>query len=216
MEELKKALKKVKVIILIYVLSLFCLIIGSTFFAHFTIIAILFSLTFPFFIVGLVVYYCIQHKKYRERVILSKPKRRFRYLDSFYYMRKFRTNGETDVIYFVLHIIQDIDTERIYALDAKATNGHFQSIWGDVKILKGVGLRTNWKEVYFKEEGVFWVDEEIYDCYSYDVEDVVIKYFGNEHRVNINNELFHRNPEYDKFLLGKATFIRGFAEFNIN
>ena len=32
----------------------------------------------------------------------------------------------------------------------------------------------------------------------------------------INNELFHTNPEYDVSLLDKATFIMGFAEFNID
>ncbi|MBO5142471.1 MAG: hypothetical protein J6C46_05660 [Clostridia bacterium] len=211
MKRVEKAFRNVKVTVTIFGVIFIGSVIGDIFFE--TNISILCFFSFPFVIGGVLLYYYLQLKKYREDVLLSKPKRRFKYLDSFYYEKIVHT-GESRRRreYFVIHILEDVDTERIYAIDAKATNGHLQKILEDVKIVKGAGR----EKIRYHEEGIFWLDQEFNDCFYYDGEDVIIKYFGAEQRVNINNELFHTNPEYDVSLLDKATFIMGFAEFNID
>lgn len=216
MKGLEKALQIVKTLGLTYVISFFVTLILGTVFVPLLFLAWLLLAIGPFFMIGIIVYYYTQLKKYGKEVLVNKPKRKFKYLDSFYYKRIFKIGGRTKRIYFVLHIIEDIDTERIYAIGADSTNAHLDITNSGAKILKGVGIRKNWKEVSFNEEGMFWIDQEVYDCYCNEGENVIIKYFIEEHKISVNNELFHCNLEYDNSLLDKATFIMGFAEFNIN
>ena len=150
---------------------------------------------------------CIAEKERRQTIISTKPKKRFRYLDSIWYY--VYTGPETASDTYVYHIIQEIDTDTIYAIYSNYTN----------KV---------WYNIPFQKEGSFWIEEEVQNPFYHNGERVkideknikVIK-LGNEHkRIWANRDnvvLHHENENCDIVqLLNQAIFITGIAEFDDN
>ena len=121
-----------------------------------------------------------------------------------------------DIDYYIYHVIEDVDTKKIYAIFKTNTNVLLEITSGNTKLLKGNGIRNkNWKEVNFNEEGSFWIDEELPDYYQNNGENISIKYLNKTHTLNIT-DIHNRNQNYDISLLNKAIFITGYAEFDLN
>ncbi len=159
-------------------------------------------------------------KEYRKNLMATKPKKRFKYIDSFYYEKVVRVGSPDETSskqYFVYHILEDIDSKKTYAIAEQNTNIRFEKALDKTKVLRiddidGVTTYKDWKEANYNDKGSFWIDEELTDCYQNDGTNIIIKYFGENHKVKINGELFNRNNNYNVSLLDKSTFITGYAE----
>jgi len=159
-----------------------------------------------------VLYDIKKRKKYEDYLMNSKPKRFFKYLDTFYYtIDEIDPDGNSTLKYIVFHVIEDIDSKKIYAINMKDTNIHFQKNLKNIKILKGNGFRSNWKEASYNDKGSFWIDEELNNCYVHENDMVIINYQNEKYRINVSNNLFNTNHQYNISLLDKAIFIKGLA-----
>lgn len=168
-------------------------------------------------------FYIIVHglsfnKKYREELMTKKPKLRFRYLDTFYHYRKVPTSErENNYQLIAYHIIQDVNSQKIYAIALHNTNTI--SLLEEGKVfrnnkLEGFSTRKNWSEINYNDEGSFWIEKEVANCYQNYGDYITITYYKEEtDEVKIDGELFNLNPNYDVSLLNKAIFIHGYAEF---
>lgn len=157
-------------------------------------------------------------KKYNENIVLSKEKKRFKYLDTFYYTKNFNRGDDTlGTDFFVYHVIQDIGSEKVYAITEHSVNARFQIDFKATKLLKQdiENGKKVWKDVNYNDTGSFWIDKEIKDCCHIEGDKIIINYF-EEHKVKIASELFHRNPAYDVSLFNNAIFITGHAEFDVS
>ena len=152
-----------------------------------------------------------------SKKIKNKPKKRFKYLDTFY----FRTiTGRNDNYIYSYYVVCDNETSKIYAIDKVSfKNANLEIVMKKAKLLKGQGIRSNFKEVNFNDEGNLWINEELSNFYSHIDNNIQIGNFKLKYDGNIDNDyelhtLYHLNSKYDISLLDKATFITGVAEFD--
>ena len=119
--------------------------------------------------------------------------------------------------FFVYHVIQDISSEKVYAIAEHSVSARFQIDFKTTRLLKQdiENGKKVWKDVNYNDTGSFWIDKEIKDCCHIEDDKVIINYF-EEHKVKIASELFHRNPAYDVSLFSNAIFITGHAEFDVS
>ena len=168
----------------------------------------------------------IKNKKndYRKKNIEDKPKRRFKYLDTFYYFVYDLNDGPSAYIY---HIITDIDTNKKYALNEKDfANAHLQINNGDnIGLLKGQGNRNNYKYVKLYDEGTFWIETKLDNFYNYEKDNITIGYDNEKSNITYGGSIYNRieeksltfynlNTNNDITFLDDVTFISGFAEFD--
>ncbi len=189
------------------------------------------TLVMVLFVIGLIVY----ATKYNKRIMNTKPKQRFKYLDTFYYSYYSANNDDTvgDTIYVIFNIVSDLTSNIIYAIpESSFTNCVHSYINGKFKIMKGRGFATNFKDVDAGTEGSLWIDKEYgADYYKHDGEFIVMGkdkliYSTDDSQgmyVKVGDGLFKKkysrltniNPQYDISLLDKAVFVYGVAEFDI-
>ena len=174
------------------------------------------------FVPVLIVVATLKKKRYINKLTSTKPKQRFIYLDTFYYS-KMVSNGDIMVNkFFKYHVLKDKDSGKIYAVygEPQYTNAMFQYINGKVSVLTGKGIRLpnskSWKEVSFNSEGSLWVEEEINNYLTFDGNKLIFDNFDGKQVLKSQDELSNCNPEYDIFLLKKATFVTGYAEFDMD
>ena len=223
----KELIKKIKVGSTIFAVLFFGFLIWGfidpTIFEKYSLlvfaIGTIICVAFP---IVIIVYAFKAGKSYRKGLMSNKEKHHFKYVDSFYYTRIVR-NGNVDETSsrqnFVYHILQDTSSKKYYAIDEQNTNIRFEKVLDNTRILRidkidGVTTRKDWKEANYNDEGSFWIDEELTNCYENDGNAVTFKYFGEPHRVSIKNELHNRNKDYDVSLLDKTIFITGYAELD--
>jgi hypothetical protein len=161
-------------------------------------------------------------KSYVNKLVKTKPKQRFTYLDTFYYTRMV-DNGDTMVNkFFTYHVLKDKKSNKIYAIpgDSYNTNAMFQYIDGEASLLVGKGIRflksSEWKEVPFDSEGSLWIKEEVNDYLTFNGDKMIFNNMEEKHVLKKQKELSNCNPKYDISLLKKATFVVGYAEFDMN
>lgn len=153
-------------------------------------------------------------KEYRDNLMASKPKRNFKYLDSFYYMRYRPSNSSSSRTRFTIyHVIKDTESEIIYAIHETETNVLLSYVLGDTTLYRndnvdGITWQKDWKIVDYDDQGSFWINEELSDYYKNDGNKILI---GKEKLKD--QQIFNRNGNYDISLLEKATFISGYAKF---
>lgn len=148
----------------------------------------------------------------------NNPKRRFKYLDTFYY--HFFDNEDFVIKAYI--IVSDVDSSIIYAIPRTSfTNVGYD--WGTNSVLKGKGL--NLKKVKYGDQGSLWIDKE--EKKFYKRTENVVK-FGR-HMVLYTKEkdkgflyltnmprLYNIDNSNDVSLLDKAVFVAvGIAEFDI-
>ena len=145
------------------------------------ILSLLVYILSAIFVTGITVYIVLRglnmSKKYIKNLMSTKPKRRFKYLDSIYYT--YTVYSDTGREHFIFHIIEDIDSKKIYAIDEHGANMRFEKILDKTKVLRigdfdSVSARNDWKEVNYGDEGSFWIDEELADCYQRDGDKIII------------------------------------------
>ena len=156
-------------------------------------------------------------KEYRKDLISTKPKHKFKYLDTFYYVLEAWVDDTPSSQYFEYHIIEDLDSKKVYAIAEQNTNIRFEKIFDKTKVLRiddidGVSTRKDMKEANYGDEGLFWIDEELADCYQRDGDKIIINYF-EKHKLKVV-EISNRNTNYDISLLDKVTFITGYAQLD--
>jgi len=169
------------------------------------------------FTIFVVVYVVKVAREYKKDFISTKPKHKFKYLDTFYYVLEIWDDDTPSSQYFEYHIIEDLDSKKVYAIAEQNTNIRFEKIFDKTKVLRiddidGVSTRKDWKEVNYGDEGLFWIDEELVDCYQRDGDKIIINYF-EKHKLKVV-EISNRNTNYDISLLDKVTFITGYAELD--
>ena len=169
------------------------------------------------FTLFVVVYVVKVAKEYRKYLISTKPKHKFKYLDTFYYVLEVWVDDTPSSQYFEYHIIEDLDSKKVYAIAEQNTNIRFEKIFDKTKVLRiddidGVSTRKDWKEVNYGDEGSFWIDEELADCYQRKGDKIIINYF-EKHKLKVV-EISNRNTNYDISLLDKVTFITGYAQLD--
>lgn len=218
---------------LIKIIKIFSVIFGIMFFGYLvydmflgdvsTEISIIMFIIFGLLIVGFTIFVVIYGlkvgKEYRKNLIATKPKHRFKYLDSFYYLKIVRygdTNETASKEYIVYHVIEDLDSQKVYAIGETGTNARFEKTIDKTRLLRidnidGVSTRGDWKEINYGDNGSFWIDQELIDCYQNDGEKTMINYLEKD-KIKVD-QIFNRNPNYNISLLDKAIFITGYAEF---
>lgn len=161
-------------------------------------------------------------KSYVNNLMKTKPKQRFTYLDTFFYTRMV-DNGDTMVNkFFTYHVLKDKKSNKIYAIpgDPQNTNAMFQYIDGEASLLVGKGIRflksSEWNEIPFDSEGSLWIKEEVNDYLTFDGDKMIFNNIEEKHVLKNQKELSNCNPKYDISLLKKATFVVGYAEFDID
>ena len=220
---------------LLKIIKIFCVIFAIAFFGYLAydmflgddgtgfslVVFAIFGLLIAGFTIFVVVYGVRAGKEYRKNLISTKPKHRFKYLDSFYYLKIVR-NGDVEETaskeYIVYHVIQDLDSQKIYAIGETGTNVRFQKTFDNTKLLRiddidGVSTRKDWKEVNYGDNGSFWIDQELMDYYHNDGEKITINYFGKKDKIKVD-QMFNRNQNYNISLLDKTIFITGYAQFD--
>ena len=173
------------------------------------------------FTIFMLIYFIRTGKEYREKLMTSKPEKRFKYIDTFYYYKD-RYNSPDEIsasMHIAFHIIQDKDSKKYYAIEEKNTNVLFSKVFNETKLLRvdnenKVTTRKDWKEVNYNDEGSFWVDEELVECCQCVDDNVVINYYGENDKLKFGSELLNRNSNYDSSLLTKSIFITGYAKFD--
>ena len=172
-------------------------------------------------IVGFILYIIssIILNKLRIKKIKKKyEKRRFKYVDTFYYMVS-RTNGFTHCYWY--HIIEDCETKKLYGIFGKNTQSKVQPT-GAGSIVYGGKL---WQIIDYLDEGNFWIKEELPDYYKRNDQEIILDYDkkfcyydknGGKIKYSINKKptLSNNNKNYDITLLDKVTFIDGYMEFD--
>ena len=169
------------------------------------------------FTIFVVVYVVKLAKEYKNELISTKPKHKFKYLDTFYYVLEIWDDDTPSSQYFEYHIIEDLDSKKVYAIAEQNTNIRFEKMFDKTKVLRiddidGVSTRKDWKEVNYGDEGSFWIDEELADCYQRKGDKIIINYF-EKHKLKVV-EISNRNTNYDISLLDKVTFITGYAQLD--
>ena len=222
----EKLIRIIKIVVSIFAVLFFAFLIYSMFFSegmdYFWIMFIGGSMFIIGFTIFVVIYGVKAGKEYRKNLMALMPKRRFKYLDSFYYVKIFyHSADETSSRRFIIyHVIQDTDSKKIYAIGESGTNVRFQKVFDNTKLLRidnidGISTRKEWKEVNYDDVGSFWIDKELIDYYQNNGEKIMISYFGKKDKIKLS-EMYNRNPKYDISLLDKAIFITGYAEFDAN
>ena len=163
-----------------------------------------------------------KHKNYINNLMGTKPKQRFNYLDTFFYVRKVYNSDTVEHKFFTFHVLKDKNSGKIYAIPGEQwyTNAMFQYLHGKGSILTGKGIRfansSNWKEVSFNSEGSLWIEEEIDNYLTYDGDKFIFDNPTEKHVLKNQDEISNCNPQYDISLLKQAKFITGYAEFDTN
>ena len=165
-------------------------------------------------VVVLIVCSIIYSKKYYKALFSTRQKRTFKYLDYYYYSNYEIVLGEYQFVHYGFHIIQDISSEKIYAIYEKDSNAGYQKLFSKENIV--ILDIKNRREVNFGEQGVFWIDQEFTDWYQNNGDGITFTFFDVQHKVENDSKLFHLNQDYDFSLLDKATLITGYAEFKKN
>ena len=184
---------------------------------------------FIFFVIWFIVF-IVSANKYgkerNERIKSTKQKKRFEYLDFFFYTRVYK-DADPDRRNWTSHygffVIRDIETSKIYAINKDMVNVNFTFTGGVIhdKIKLSLNSKQN---INFLDKGNFWIDYELHDISfmengSVNIDNVItLKYYaGNVEKFkNFSSEdvLYNLNPRYDLSLLKKATFISGIVEFD--
>ena len=220
----EKFLKVVKSGVLIFAIIFFAFLIYSIAFDKGTDYFWIMFIGGAIFIIGFTIFTVIYGvkvgKEYRKNIMISKPKKRFKYLDSFYYVKitHLGTDETSNKDFVVYHVIQDLDSKKIYAIGETGTNVRFQKVFDNTKLLRIDNMdenttRKDWKEVNYGDSGSFWIDQELVDYYSNNGEKVTINYFGKKDIVKAN-QIFNRNKNYNISLLDKTIFITGYLQFD--
>lgn len=219
--KMNRLYKIIKIVLSIFAIIYFGYLAYSMFFRdgmdYFWIMLIggrIFIIGFTIFVV---VYVIKVAKEYRKNLISTKPKHKFKYLDTFYYELEVWIDNTLSSQWFEYHIIEDLDSKKVYAIAEQNTNIRFEKILDETKVLRiddidGVSTRKDWKEVNYGDEGLFWIDEELADCYQRDGDKIIINYF-EKHKLKVV-EISNRNTNYDISLLDKVTFITGYAQLD--
>lgn len=182
----------------------------------------LFSISIIIFVVVIVIRGISLGKRYRNNLIATKPKKRFKYIDSFYYSIWIQSGDVEEPSHrqmCIYNIIQDLKTNKYYAIAEQNTNMRLDIKGKKTKLLRidiidGVTTKKDWKEADYNDEGTLWLDCELPDCYQNDGTYITVKYYGEDHKAEINSQVFNRNSNNDISLLDKSTFILGYAELD--
>jgi len=160
------------------------------------------------------------YKRYYSNIKSKYEKKRFKYVDTFYY-KKYNIKLERTEFNFY-HIIQDIESKKYYGIFKNSSNSQVEvDLDGKVTVFRGQGFRNKWQRVNYGDEGSFWIKEELNDFYKRNGSDIILNYdvklIGiTEEKPNNNCPvLYNANKENDIKLLDNVIFIDGLAEFDM-
>ena len=224
-KEMYKFKRSIKIFTIVFVILFVAYLIHGFFFND----AFVDLLAFTFFgvsIIGFTIVTVVRGaklgKKYRKNLMANKPKQRFKYIDSFYYTMWLNSGSVEETSrrqIVVFDIIQELSTKKYYAISEYNTNMRLEIKPKKTKMLRiddidGFSTRKDWKEVDYNDEGSLWIDCEMPDCYQNDGTYITVKYYGEDHKIKIDGQLFNRNSDNDVSLLDKSTFILGYASLD--
>ena len=166
-------------------------------------------------VILLVIYGVIINKKYRQKLMTTKPKFICEYLDTFYYTLVSNDDCADSLIMY--HVVKDLSTSRIYAVPDETLNN---IKW--VKTKKNFNMTISKKRIVEGTKVYFWIDEEMKNWYERDGNNLAI----GEQKLIYSSEpddciysyhetpkLYNVNKKYDISLLDKAIFAYGYAKF---
>ena len=171
----------------------------------------------------------IVRNSYIKGVKNNCEKRRFKYLDTFFYSEYHTSQGETGhTRFYYYNVIEDCDSHKLYAIYKDASNSQLQVDFdGNTMLFKGKGIKSNWQRINYLDEGNFWIKEELPDFYKKENDNIILnfdkKFYYLEKSKKEKYEffknktpiLYNRNPDYDINVLDKVTFIDGYMEFDM-
>ncbi len=112
------------------------------------------------------------------------------------------------------HVIQDLDSRKIYAINGHNSNALIQIMGSKKSLVKfntEKNIFKNQEKANFNDEGSFWIGEEL-NCYQ-TFDNFVFETLDGDITVKAR-EIININPENDISLLSEATFIYGYAKFD--
>ena len=110
----------------------------------------------------------MQDKK-MQKIIDNTPKKRFKYLDTFYYFITIKNGNSNSTIYHFYVVLEDMDDNKIYAIpDPMFRNAMSINIAGKFSIIKGKSKQP----VIHQDQGSFWIQQTL-DNYYYRSNDIV-------------------------------------------
>ena len=237
----QKTVRTINLVLKIVGVILFCGLVGYLLYLGINnksidlegINGIVFPIVTIFLIVVLVLIFAlgpIMHNSYINNIKNKCEKRKFKYLDTFYYSKYETSQGDTGHtrIYFY-NVFEDVDSNKIYAIYKDASNSQLQvNLDGSSILFKGQGVRTNWQRVNYQDTGSYWIKEELPEFYKKNNDEIILnfedKFYYNQNPKGdkiewIKNKkpiVYNRNPDYDLSLLDQVTFIDGYMEFDTN
>lgn len=179
---------------------------------------------------GIILFFQKKDANKMKKIIESKPKHRFQYLDTFYYYIVQNDSDGGTKIPFYYFVLMEEGTNQVYVIDKTLfRNAWYASFFGkEMQLYKGkIGSKDN--VVQFYDRGNFWIDEELNNFYQndgrfitlnntkliyskYQSEATVSGYGNDDENIPI---LYNFNPNYDSSLFNNAKFITGVVEFDI-
>ena len=132
-----------------------------------------------------------EYVKHVEDIKKYGEKRKFKYIDSFYF--KAKVDYETDTAYY--YIIEDYKNKRYYALKRYFSIDHYLKRGRTIK--KG-------------DIGYYWIDKVLDQHYKKVDNGIML----GEHLVEKMEDIKSSTQEFTPSLLDKITFIDGYIEFD--
>ncbi len=184
-------------------------------------------IAFFVFIFGLAIYAIVKNGSDRKKLKETTLPRRFKYLDTFYFIDSSGEDSET-VAY---NLIQDRTNDKMYLILVSQFENCYFIGYKEPRLVTGKnGFTSKMPKVEFNQEGNFWVKKE--EPSQLVIEDGMIKLHLEQSFVKTDlkliidknqitsmkykfyPELFHINESYDYSILEQATIIYGVAEFD--
>ena len=175
---------------------------------------------------GIIILAIIKQGNHIKKLKETTLPRRFKYLDTFYYID---SDGEdTETVAF--NIIKDNSDDRVYAMLVNSFEHCFFVEYNNPRLVTGKkGLVSNMPKVEFNMEGNVWIEKEMPFCtiegglakihleYAFVKTDVKLVVDENQIEKTFdkyNPKLLHINESYDYSILENAILINGIAQFD--
>ena len=146
----------------------------------------------------------INEKKELKKLIETQEKRSFKYIDSIYFEKK-SVNEIVDKTLVIYHIIEDIKTNKYYAISTYHSN---VSYFGGINNLE---IKNASKEtIKYGDNGSFWIKPNSIDNYKIDENNIII----DDYLIKDINDIKNYTNNFNLSSLNKINFIDGYIEFD--
>lgn len=153
----------------------------------------------------------ITYNDYLKEIVNTKEKRRFKYIDSFYY-NKVVKNEDINKMLIVYHVIEDMENNNYYAIESYYSNSFFRGPIDNIKLFKGANWFNNPNIIKYGDTGSFWIDKELNNYYKCVDNNMII----NDYSIENPNDIKSYTQTFTNSLFDKITFITGYVEFDID